>query len=242
MVSRRGPESPPFHSGPPPALVPGPVTAVQEYKRRSGRYVVEVSGEAIGPVALETIAELTLRTGRVLDGADLARLLEARAATACYDKALDALARRARSARDLERWLGDREQPRAAVAATIERLTTLGLLDDLVFARAFARSRTSTRGFGPRRVVAELARKGVPRQTIDAVMQELDRTDDEEAPDGASRAERERQRVREVAEKRVRSLTSLAPDVARRRLVGWLVRRGFAGGIAAHVARDLFPR
>ena len=242
VVSRRGPESPPFHSGPPPTPVPGPVTAIREVARRAGRYAVEVAGVAIAPVSVDTIAELKLRVGRVLDAVELARLVEATAMTACYDKALDALARRARSAKDLERWLADREHPRAAISAALDRLTALGLLDDLAFARAFARSRASGKGFGPRRVVAELGRKGVPRPVIDQVMRELETAADEESDGASSAAEREVATVRVAAEKRLRSLAKLEPEVARRRLTGWLVRRGFGVGVPSRVARELLPR
>ena len=49
--------------------------------------------------------------------------------------------------------------------------------------------------------------------------------------------------VRVAARRRLGALRGLAPDVARRRLVGWLVRRGFGLGESARVARDLvaFP-
>ena len=225
---------------PAPRPEPGPVTAVRELPRRAGRYVVEIGGVPLSPVAVESIADFGLRIGRTVDSEALGRLLSASAATACYDKAIDALARRARSTKDLERWLLQRAQPRAAVDSAIERLTALGLLDDEAFARAFARSRSAGKGFGPRRVAAELGRRGVARGTADRVIEELAVAAEEE--DGAlSRGERERAQVRAVAQKRLRSLASLVPEVARRRLMGWLIRRGHAGTIAAQVARELIP-
>ena len=126
--------------------------------------------------------------------------------------------------------------------AALDRLTALGLLDDLAFARAFARSRASGKGFGPRRVVAELGRKGVARPVIDQVMRELESAADEESEGALSAPEREVATVRAAAEKRLRSLSRLEPEVARRRLTGWLVRRGFGVGVASRVARELLPR
>lgn len=225
-----------------PLPTPGPVTAVRELPRRAGRYVVEIGGVPLSPVAVDAVADFGLRIGRMVDADALARLLVATAATACYDKAIDALARRARSTKDLERWLLQREHPRAAVESAIERLTALGLLDDVAFARAFARSRSAGKGFGARRVAAELGRKGVARGTADAVIEELAVAAEEEDDAGLSRGERERAQVRAIAEKRLRSLASLEPEVARRRLMGWLIRRGHAGAVAAQVARELVPR
>jgi regulatory protein len=227
---------------PAPRPEPGLVTAVRELPRRAGRYTVEIGGVPLSPVAVESIADFGLRIGRAVDAEALARLVAASAATACYDKAIDALARRARSTKDLERWLLQREQPRAAVESALERLTTLGLLDDVAFARAFARSRSAGKGFGPRRVAAELGRKGVARGTADQVIEELAVAAEEEDDEGLSRGERERAQVRAVALKRLRSLATLEPEVARRRLMGWLIRRGHAGAVAAQVARELIPR
>ncbi len=221
---------------------PGAVTAVRELPRRAGRYLVEIGGVPLSPVAVESIAEFGLRIGRPVDSEALTRLLSASAATACYDKAIDAIARRARSTKDLERWLLQREQPRAAVDSALERLTALGLVDDVAFARAFARSRSAGKGFGPRRVAAELGRKGIARGTADQVIEELAVEAEEADADGLTHGERERAQVRVVAAKRLRSLASLEPAVARRRLVGWLIRRGHAGVVAAQVARELIPQ
>jgi len=203
------------------------VTAIRELARRAGRYAVEVGGAAITPVAIETIAECKLAVGLMLDAAALERLRTASAVTACYDKALDALARRARSSKDLERWLLEREHPRAAIAATIERLSALGLLDDERFAEAYVNGPARTKGFGQRRVAAELRRRGVPSAIVDRAI--AGRADADGSESDALAA---------AAARRARTLRTQAPDVAQRRLVGWLVRRGFAIGAAIRAAKD----
>lgn len=178
MVSRRGPESPPFHSGPPP-------------------------------------------TSFLIDDPGL-----------CYSKAVDALARRSRSEKGLERWLIQRKFAPESVASAMSRLQEHGFLDDLKFARAFAHSRTSARSFGPRRVATELAREGVARATIDVVLGELKEQGAEAGTSGVDAA----------AARRARSLAGLERTVAERRLIGWLVRRGFEFGEAARAARSAIVR
>jgi regulatory protein len=215
-----------------PVSVPGPgtVTALREVARRAGRYAVELGEATIAPLSVETVAEFALRVGRVLDEATLARLLEARAATACYDHAIDALARRARATGELERWLAQREHPRAAIAVAVERLTALGLLDDARFARGFAGTRGGGR-LGPRRIERELRQKGVPAAVVSEVMSEF-REATVESGAGAMEG---------AAERRMRSLGSLEPPVARRRLLAWLLRRGFDAGPASVLVRRLVP-
>ena len=216
---------------PDPALLPGPITSVREMRRRVGRYVVEVAGVGISPVSVEMIAEFQLTVACTLDGPTLDNVLAASRSVACYDRALETLARRSRSTRDLERWLADRGFSSAEIGPALGRLTTLGVLDDLAFARGFAQTRMVGRGFGWRRVAAELGRHGVASGIVATVLSEL----------SERRGGGEEEALLAAAERRAKALQKLAPDVARRRLVGWLVRRGFAPGEAGAAVRRLFP-
>ena len=196
MVSRRGPESPSFHSGPPPMLLSEGAAS----KGRRGR-----QGRARG------------------DAGERPR-------PSCYNRALDALARRARSCAELRRWLIEREYPADEVEQVLERLVAGRLLDDLAFARGFAHARLGAgRGYGPERVRLELLRRGVAREVIDRVLAE------HQEDSGVDPV----QAVEAAARKRLRSLAGLEPAVAQRRLVAWLLRRGFPGGMATKVAREL---
>ena len=112
----------------------------------------------------------------------------------------------------------------------LERLVAARLLDDLTFARGFAQARLGAgRGYGPARVRLELLRRGVARELIDRVLTE------HQEDSGVDPV----QAVEAAARKRLRSLAGLEPMVAQRRLVAWLLRRGFPGGMAAQVARRL---
>lgn len=207
------------------------ITALREHPRRAGRYVIELDGAALGALSVERIAEYSLAVGREVDAALHTRLERAVREIACYDKALDSLARRARSAADLARWLKEKEFTKEEIDPAIDRLTTLGLLDDLAYARGFARTRLGAgRGFGPRRVAMELGRKGVAREIIDGVLREL--ADEEGGGDERAAAEA-------VAVRRVRGMAKLTPEARQRRLYGFLVRRGFGMGISAEIARRL---
>jgi regulatory protein len=144
------------------------------------------------------------------------------------DKALEALAVRPRSTRELERWLAEREYAADDIAAAAERLTSLGLLNDVEYARSFARSRMLGRGMSRRRVQAELGRRGVARQVADAAITEV----------MADEAVDEQALVEAAAMKKLRALAKLEPEVQRRRLYGFLARQGFpADLVRATVAR-----
>jgi regulatory protein len=210
---------------------PSRITALREHPRRAGRYVVELDGSPFGALSVERIAEHGLAIGRIVDALLRAKLERAVREVACYDKALDTLARRARSAADLARWLKEKEFTSEEIEPAIERLTSLGLLDDVAYARGFARTRLGAgRGFGPRRVAMELGRKGVAREVVESVLREL--AEEEGGGD-------EREAAEAVAVRRARGMSALEPAVRQRRLYGFLVRRGFAMGLSADIARRL---
>ncbi|MGQ0713244.1 MAG: regulatory protein RecX [Gemmatimonadaceae bacterium] len=134
-----------------------------------------------------------------------------------FSRALDMLARAPRSIRDLRRRLVLKGEAEADVDAAIERLTASGLLDDNAFARTFVRAKVSSQGFSRRRLQQELAKRGVARDVADAAIVEV--IEDEEVDETAT--------VDRVARKKLRTLDGLDKDVQRRRLYGYLARRGY---------------
>jgi regulatory protein len=135
-----------------------------------------------------------------------------------YNKAIECLARGAKSTRDLGRWLAQRDHAPDDVSAVLEKLTERGLLNDARYAETFARSRATTRGMSRRRIAAELAKRGVTRELVDAAIAEV--MSDESID--------ERAMVETAAAKKFKSLAKLEPQVQRSRLYGFLARKGFA--------------
>ena len=107
-----------------------------------------------------------------------------------------------------------------------------GFLDDEAYARSYARAKMAGGNTSRRRIAMELARRGVARDVVDRVVCEA--VDDEGFD--------ERGALEAAAKRRVRSLAKLEPEVARRRLMGFLLRRGFEGEAVASEVRRLFPR
>ena len=120
--------------------------------------------------------------------------------------------------RDLTRWLLQRDHPADEVAAAIELLISRGLLNDATYATMFARSRFTTHHMSRRRIAAELSKRGVDRASADAAINEV--IVDENVDEAAM--------VDAAAVKKFRTLETLEPDVRRRRLYGFLARKGYA--------------
>lgn len=100
------------------------------------------------------------------------------------------------------------------IAAVIEDLCTVGLLDEKRFAKAWIRDRLKFSHKGKRLARLELLKKGVPKETIaDAFSEE---PLDEEAI------------VLEVIAKYGKRFQNLKPRQRRKRLYDLLLRRGFS--------------
>jgi regulatory protein len=141
-----------------------------------------------------------------------------------HERALGLLAVRQRSRAELERRLVGAGFDADEVAAELSRLEQVGLIDDRAFARALAERSVTKRGEGSRVVASRLATAGVARAISDEVLQELS-SDDESG------------RALSLAGSRVSRLAGLPQDKAFSRLSGFLMRRGYAPGVARWAAR-----
>ncbi len=211
-----------------PDAQPGTVSALVEHARRRGRFVVEIDGVQAGVVGVETIADLALNVGSAVDAAGLRTIRTAHRRFALLDRALNLLAVRARSARELRLRLARTGALKGDVAWVGDRLERSGYLDDAAFARQLAESRFA-RGVSRRRVSDELFRRGVAQSVaaaaIDAVAEEV-QVDEY----GAALA---------AAQKRVASLSSVDLLTRRRRLYAFLARRGYQADVVGRVVREV---
>ena len=204
------------------------LTNIAPDPRQPGYRLVEVDRGRFASLPADALEWLSLRVGAELAPAVLERLRELADVEAAQRAALRALARRAHARRDLERRLTKKQHPPAAVTTALERLAARGLLDDCRFAERYAAVR-ATRGKGPARIINDLLAQGVERHVAeDAVGRAL--TEEGIDPQVEARA---------AATKRALQLGGLPPPVRRRRLLAFLVRRGYSGPQVKELVREL---
>ncbi|HEX8725658.1 MAG TPA: regulatory protein RecX [Gemmatimonadaceae bacterium] len=192
------------------------ITALVPHPRRAGRVDVAVDGRSVGVVPVEAVATLGLRVGAEFDGVRSAFEAEC-ARLATWDRATGLLAARARSRLELRRLLLRKGEPADAVDRVLDRLEGAGYLDDAEFARQFARTKALGSGMSRRRVQQELARRGIDRALADAAIADV----------FAEESVNEIETVERLARRKLRALARLDDATRRRRLYGFLARRGF---------------
>ncbi|CAN5353915.1 hypothetical protein BH09GEM1_BH09GEM1_05070 [soil metagenome] len=192
------------------------ITSITALPRNPGRFEVDVNGRAFAALSVEALERCGISIGIDISDRVDAVLAEA-ARLAVYDRALNMLAFRARSATELARALVRKGADRAHVDQAIARLVEQGFIDDAAFARALARARVVGANHSNRRVQQELLRKGVAREVAEDAIGEVF---EQEGVDPMALVET-------AARRKMRTLASLEPAVRRRRLYGFLARRGF---------------
>jgi regulatory protein len=192
------------------------ITAIVASPRKAGRFDLLADGRYEATLSIEAIERLGLVVGREYDA--LRQQVEREAVVlATYDRALNLLALRARSSRELRRYLVRKGESPDHVDAAIARLQAAGFLDDAAFARQFARSKAVGAGMSRRRIQQELGRRGISREVSDGAITDAF---EEEQLDEATLVE-------QAARKKLRALTQLDADTRKRRLFAFLARRGY---------------
>jgi regulatory protein len=164
---------------------------------------------------LNVIARFRLREGLQLSADEIEAIQRGEIRQECFDAATRYLATRLHSRSELKRKLMRKEIGESIIDGVLDDLTRMSYIDDTKFAVAKAASAAKHKHHGPRRAMAELLRAGVKSDVAKKATAEV-----YDATDSMKIAMR-------LAERQAARLKKLDPQVARRRLIGMLVRRGF---------------
>lgn len=186
------------------------VTSLERQPRRR-RVNVFVDGRFALSLTLSLAQEKGLHAGMALDEGQLDRLRAEDERRVAYEAAIHLLSYRPRSEREMGQRLRRRGVGPDVIEETVQRLRESHYLDDDAFAQFWRESRQALSPRSGRLIRSELLSKGVDSETATSTVEGLD---DEEA---AYRA----------ASKRLKSVLGEDFGAFRRRLGGFLIRRGF---------------
>jgi regulatory protein len=140
-----------------------------------------------------------------------------------YELALRALSYKERTESELRAWLAERDVVEVEIEEVIARLMEAGAIDDAGFARRYAEDKRELAGWGPDRITAALASRGVARGHIEAALAGED-------------AEAQVERAVALLENRG---MACAEERERDRALGLLVRRGYPLELAYEAVRTV---
>ncbi|HEX2619589.1 MAG TPA: RecX family transcriptional regulator [Phototrophicaceae bacterium] len=195
----------------------GVITTLEVQKRNKERVNVYLDGEYSFSTTLIDAARL--RKGQTLTDAEIAALRVEDAIAKAVDSAVRFLAYRPRSVAEIQRNLAEKSIDELVITAAIDRLSTLGYLDDEAFARFWVDNRTAFKPLGPSALRYELRQKGIAEGIIEEILDQLDAT--------AS--------ARQAASGQIRRLRGSDQRTFRQKLGSFLQRRGFGYDVISEV-------
>jgi regulatory protein len=131
---------------------------------------------------------------------------------------MQSLTRRGMSRWELGKILLARDLDEETVEFELDRLEGVGLIDDAALAETLVRTQHERKGLGRSALTAELRRRHIDPVQIDEALAQVG-DDDEQS------------RATELAVKRAPQLRSLDSETAKRRLSGFLMRKGYSGSV-----------
>ena len=200
------------------------ITALERQKKNPRRVNVYLDGHfALG---LEGVLAARLRVGQTITQADLARLQDQDTLERATALALEFLARRPRSEAEVRQRLSKKGFAPPVVEEVLARLRELALLDDEAFVRFWVENRSQFRPRGIQGLRYELRQKGVPAETVDQALEQID----------------EEELIWSVARTRARRLLAAPIDSHefQRKLGGFLLRQGFDPALTREIVGQLW--
>ena len=197
------------------------ITALKPQKRSKSRVNVFLDGKFAFGMAFQIAHNLNV--GQKLSGNDVVRLQVEDEVEKAHDKVLVFLAHRPRSEAEVSTRLSRHGFPKEVAQTVLQRLRTVGLVDDTAFAAFWVGNRSTFRPRGLRALRAELLQKGVSDEVIESVLEDVNQQAD----------------ARRAADKRVARLRDLPERERRRKLREFLARRGFEYDIISDVIDKL---
>ncbi len=171
------------------------------------------------PVAVNQPTAGSKEKDRRVDAAPIVSEQPTAAATA-----IKLLARRAMSSGELRRALHDAEFPQIDVEEAVSECEASLYLDDTDLARSVTHKLRESKGESRARIRRKLRERLLPDAAIEAALIELDDEEEDEL-------------LRQTASDRARRMGDLDRQVAERRLLGFLARRGWSGERASRAVR-----
>ena len=133
---------------------------------------------------------------------------------------------RPRSIAELKEKLEVKGFSSTEIETTVLDLLASGLLDDRAFTKSWINYRLA-RPFGFRRIIQELKAKGIDREIIEQAVAEIQGSyNPQEA-------------VQQLAQRRWQRLPAIDPEKKKKRVLDFLLRRGFEADISIKVIKKL---
>ena len=192
------------------------ITDLKTQKKHPSRLSIYLDGKYYCGVSEEVALRHKLKTGMEVDEDSLKEMIHDEELQKAKKYVYNLLSRRMYSSKEVHDKLAEQGYTDEVIDQAISTIEGFGYIDDRTFAEEWVLSRKHNKPKGKIGLRRELKGKGIDEETIGEVFDEL--IDDSEQLEAAL----------ELAQKKARSYRNDDKISARRKLQGFLVRRGFS--------------
>lgn len=208
------------------------ITSLKSTKR-GNRVNIYIDGKFVCAVSLKLVSDLGLYKGKIVERRDIEQIRLENLKQRNMEKVLNRIARRPRSSKEVQDFLGrtlyKQKKKASTISFIIRKLEDLNLINDLDFTRWWVENRLNYKPRGKYLLTQELRRKGISREIISGVLDEVGLT-----------KETELKHATQLAQKKVRVTSHLDKKKVEKKIISFLLRKGFSYDLSRKVIKRLF--
>lgn len=203
------------------------ITKIEPQKRNKNRVSVYIDETFAFGVDMEVAYTCGLKEGLDIDRQWLDEVVRKEEQFRAQNYALNLLSYRARSEREIMERMQQKGYESSVIEDTIAYLKEQGYLDDYAFAEMFIRDKSELNKYGQNRIKTELYKKGVAREVINGLIEEMIDSNSEY------------EKAKELAKKKIKSYQQDSKQALYRKLNGFLIRKGYPYDVVSRVVKEL---
>lgn len=203
------------------------ITKIEPQKRNRKRMSVYIDGAFAFGVDMEVAYVCGLKEGLEVDKEWIDAVVQKEELLRAQNYALNLLSFRARSEKEIAERMAQKGYEPFIIDKTIAYLKEQGYINDKAFAEAFIKDKLELNGHGRNRIRWELYKKGVSRELVDELLEEVVTPDEEY------------EKAKMLAERKMKLWQKDSKPVQYRKLSGLLARKGYSFDLVSKVAREL---
>lgn len=190
------------------------ISDIKYQKKNKDRLSIFVNGKFLIGLYDEVVIGFGLAKGKVITYEELNSLLYEDLKIKAMRKSLSLLSYKPRTEREMCDKLRENEYDDEIIGVTIEKLLSLGYINDYDYALSYIESRLSA--YGMYRIKSDLFRKGISSEIIEKAVSdsEVDQSDE----------------IRELFAKKLKSCEGLTNEKRYNRVMSYMLRKGFDYG------------
>ncbi|MDO8573210.1 MAG: RecX family transcriptional regulator [Candidatus Daviesbacteria bacterium] len=191
------------------------VTEVAPQKKNPLRFNIFLDGEFAFGADEDLVVNRRLVVGKIIDPRDLDKILFEAEVGKLIEKMYRWFGLRQHSEKEVRDYFRRKTFSQLVIDAVVDVLKKKGMIDDLIFAKAWTEARRRSKQKGIRAIKAELFQKGIAKEII------------EEVVSSRSSAVSEEDLAKLALEKKMRTWRNLDPQKFKQKAYEFLMRKGF---------------